>query len=303
MMVYDCFTFFNELDLLEIRLNILSEVVDKFVIVEADRTFTNNKKPFNFQANRQRYAPYLDKIIYVKVEEYAGIDVSDPWTIEEYQRNRIMDGLRDCKEEDVILIADLDEIPNPKIVSTYREGSYRYKPCSLSQGMFYYYLNYKNVGDPWKRAKVLTFADMRMNNWTPQNVRQLRRSKLIRNGGWHFSYMGGGEAINYKIQSFSHQEVNTDEYLNSIDEKMQSGKDLYDRDGMQFLPVPVDNRYMPEYLVQNQEKYANMFSVESGNIQAYRLAYIKASIYYIFVGFPIRAFRGILHRLKKLVAR
>ncbi|MDR1700993.1 MAG: glycosyl transferase GT17 family protein, partial [Lachnoclostridium sp.] len=76
-MIYDCFLFFNELDLLDIRFNILDPVVDRFVIAEATRTFTNNEKLLYFAENRERYAQFLDKIIYIKIDTYPKYET--PW--------------------------------------------------------------------------------------------------------------------------------------------------------------------------------------------------------------------------------
>ena len=78
-MIYDCFTFFNELDILEIRLNELNQVVDKFVLVEANRTFTNQKKPLYFQENKTRYQQFLPKIINIIVDDYH--EINSHWKI------------------------------------------------------------------------------------------------------------------------------------------------------------------------------------------------------------------------------
>lgn len=117
-MLYDCFTFFNELDLLEIRLNILNDSVDKFVIVEATRTQNNKEKCLYFEENKARFAKFEDKIIHVVVKEFP--QKLEQWTIENYQRNEIMRGLVNCKDDDVIIISDLDEIPNPKYIKKYK---------------------------------------------------------------------------------------------------------------------------------------------------------------------------------------
>ena len=125
-MIYDCFTFFNELDLLEIRLNILNEVVDKFVLVEATRTHRGNPKPLYFKENKKRFAPFLDKIIHIVVDSYEPVEKyiaskdSDPklhsWAYENFQRHAIIHGLDDLKDEDSLIISDLDEIPTAEAV-------------------------------------------------------------------------------------------------------------------------------------------------------------------------------------------
>ena len=145
-MLYDCFTFLNELDLLEIRLNILNKVVDKFVIVEATRTHSNQLKPLVFADNKERFRRFLDKIIYVVVDKYPLIESA--WTIENHQRNCIAKALAACHDDDVILISDLDEIPHPEKI---KECLHAPGIKLFEQFMFYYFLNYLNVTDPvWR---------------------------------------------------------------------------------------------------------------------------------------------------------
>ena len=103
-MIYDCFSFFNELDILEIRLNVLYETVDYFVITEANKTHTGSKKEYVFEQNKERFSKFLDKIIYIKVDDLPDLESSETssdgnkWLYENYQRDAIMRGLKDCKE-------------------------------------------------------------------------------------------------------------------------------------------------------------------------------------------------------------
>src|SRR3989344_1858831 len=107
-MVYDCFLFLNEFDVLDIRLHEMATVVDKFVIVECTETFRGNPKPLNFPDQASRFAEFTDKIIYVVIDEHFPTD--NPWQREFFQRNQIMRGLKDCKDEDIIFVSDVDEI-------------------------------------------------------------------------------------------------------------------------------------------------------------------------------------------------
>jgi len=109
MKIYDCFTFFNELDLLEIRLNELNEVVDYFVIVEANKTQTGKDKEYYFEKSKSRFKRFEEKIIHLKINMPP---TKNFWVMENYQRDCILKGLKNCKDEDIILISDLDEIPN-----------------------------------------------------------------------------------------------------------------------------------------------------------------------------------------------
>src|ERR1700679_2349278 len=106
-MIYDCFTFFNELDILEIRLNVLKNVVDKFVLVEATRTFQGKEKNLFFEENKIRFKEFEDRIIHIVIDTYPVNEGNSAWFLEDYQRNMIMDGLKNCTEYDRILVSDV----------------------------------------------------------------------------------------------------------------------------------------------------------------------------------------------------
>ena len=255
--VYDCFLFFNEFDLLEIRLNVLSDVVDKFVLVEADRSFSNNKKQFYFEENKERYEQFLDKIIHVKIDQYP--ETKDTWEMQDYQRNQIALGISQCSDSDVIIISDLDEVPNPETIKKYKDtGTGIY--C-LKQLHFDYYLNYQRHGKNhfWYSAKIARYKDMLNKNYSPQNVRSLKNLKAIKNGGWHFSFVGGKENIIYKIQSISMQKWNNEKYINDkIEYKIRMGLDLFDRKNIRLVPIKITTRKYPQYIIDNQEKYSHL---------------------------------------------
>src|SRR5712692_10307059 len=113
-MIYDCFPFFNELDLLEIRLSELAGVVDRFVLVESTRTHTNQPKPLYYHENRTRYSQFSSKIVHIVVEDMPGGE--NAWVRENHQRNCIIRGLSGCGDDDTILVSDVDEIPRATIV-------------------------------------------------------------------------------------------------------------------------------------------------------------------------------------------
>jgi len=257
--VYDCFLFFNELDLLEIKLSILKNIVDKFVIVEADRTFSNTEKPFYFELNKLRYSEFLHKIIYIKITEYP--EIKSTWDMETYQRNQIACGLKECSPDDIIIISDLDEITNPDIIGNYTEkGIY-----NLKQLHFDYYFNYQRIGINkfWYRAKILHYSDITDYNLTPQNIRSFKTHKIIKNAGWHFSFLGGIDSITYKIQSFSHQEWNNNKYINNqIDYKIKNGMDLFNRKNRRLIPVKLKKNKFPGYIIDNKEKYSKYIYLE-----------------------------------------
>lgn len=256
--VYDTFLFFNELDLLEIRLNILNDYVDYFVIGECANTFTGNKKPLYFNENKKRFEKFLGKIIYVKIPPKKFNKV---WDNDFYQRNYLIKGLKNAKINDIIHLSDLDEIPNPitlkNIIPLLKD-----KIFSLNQFLFYYYLNNLNL-EVWNRAKVFKFGSMK--NFDLQTIRDLEINNLlpctyVNDGGWHFSYLGGVEKIKYKIKSFAHQEYNKKEYLDNIKDNLKkTDEDIFNR-FTKFVKVKIQGDNYPKWLVENKEKYKHLIS-------------------------------------------
>ena len=266
-MIFDCFTFFNELDLLELRLETLSDTVDKFILVEADRTFTGKPKPLCFQENQARFSSYLDRIIHIVVRDMPQSD--NPWDREHFQRNAVLRGLGDCRPDDIILLSDVDEIPRPeallRLTSDGRCLSLlaRY-PVGLSQHMFYYYINVFDR-EPWFGTIAIRKKKF---NMTPEELRTLRfRLPRLRNGGWHFSYMGGSRQVRQKLNAIVALDDNTPENndLDLLEQKMaQNVNILTHRGSTQFDIVKVEGSYPspilswlvrhPEYLKREAEK-------------------------------------------------
>lgn len=115
--IVDAFLFYNEVELLEYRLDVLWDVVDMFVITEATLTFTGRPKPMYF--DKERYAKYLSKIVHVVVEDVPR-DAPSAWTREAFQRDSIARGFQGLERDDVILLSDVDEIPNPEVLARIR---------------------------------------------------------------------------------------------------------------------------------------------------------------------------------------
>jgi beta-1,4-mannosyl-glycoprotein beta-1,4-N-acetylglucosaminyltransferase len=259
--------------LLEIRLNILSSVVDKFVLVESDRTFSNKNKPLFFEENKILYSDFIDKIIHIKITDYTSLQFNSAWDMEYNQRDKISEGLGNCSDDDVILISDLDEIPNPDEIEKYTHGVYGKDLFKLQQTFFYYFINYqKAVAKYWHGSRIITYSSYHDGNYMPQKIRNTNNVKTITNGGWHFSYLGGYEAIKYKIQSFAHQEYNNENYLNEkIIEKIKNGYDLFDRKGYRFIPVKIQSPDFPKYIINNQTKYAHLIYQEINYVHNFRV--------------------------------
>lgn len=187
--VYDCFMFYNELDLLEIRLNELYNAVDYFVLVESSETHrTGSPKPFYFEEAKERFAPFLNKIIHIKLTEH--IETDNGWVRENWHRNQIMRGLTNCKNEDLILISDADEfITGETIPSLYRISA-GHDMIGFWHQMYRWFLNRSPYGK-WAGTAAIRYKHLVKT--TPQEVRNRARSAQMTmwDGGWHFSSMGG----------------------------------------------------------------------------------------------------------------
>lgn len=300
-MTYDCFTFFNELDLLEIRLNTLADVVDRFVITEATRTHRGQPKELLFEKNRKRFAAFADKIIYLVVddllpeEEISKDAFHLAWVNENRQRNELARGLKDLQDDDVILVSDLDEIPRPEKVAEAVRLAQLGEIVRFDLDLFVVYANCKDYRTPhWKLGTVAisgrtyrtskAIDRVQCNRYTVasecqerclQKVRFLKQSKRIANGGWHMSYLGGAEAIKKKLHAFSHAEASRLE--NKVDERLKAGLDV--RGGRRnTFGVPLDDTF-PKYLVANQTKFAHLiFALPDGYLRATRLQRLSATL-------------------------
>ena len=265
MKIYDCFTFYNELDLLDVRLAELYNHVDYFVIVEANTTFTNRSKPFYFNENKERYSKYFDKIIHVKVEDMP--NNVDPWANEEFQRNQIMRGLTDATETDIIMVSDVDEIPRASAVDYVRTSDQVI--FAFRVPIYNFKFNYMKLNPDRYNIWIMATRHNALLQLSPNILRTLRFGffdtgykfvndgcEVIEHGGWHFGYMGDNQHLIDKAQSFSHSEVNTPEFLEQIDVEASIAKRTswkQDSDDCYEI-VEVDN-YLPKEIVDNQEKY------------------------------------------------
>ena len=210
-MIYDCFPFRNEFEMLELRLMTLWDTVDYFVLVEADQTHAGKPKPFFFDERRADFSQYNEKLIHIKVQDMP--EGVDPWPRENFQRNCIMRGLENCQPDDLILISDADEIPRPeaiKLMLSERKGldTLARHPIAFMQRNHYYFVNCIDESGLWEGTVAVRYKNMQ----SPQYIRQ-NRAKVprIRYGGWHFGYLGGAQRIIEKINACAHQEGNIPE--------------------------------------------------------------------------------------------
>jgi len=245
MKLVDCFTFYNELNMLELRLEELYDVVDTFVIVEAVTTYTGNKKELYFQNNRDRFKKYLDKIVHVVVDDMP--KSNNAWILERFQRNAIHRGLQRIalKDEDLIIISDLDEIPDTDTLLKFKNEMLD-EPISLEMDLYYYNFTCKFANN-WLSAKVVPFKYYK-NDTQPEKWRH-KTFKNVPRGGWHLSYFGTSDFICNKIANFAHQEFNNPTYNTKefIEDGMNNGTDLYRRQNIKFNKIKLeDNTYLPK---------------------------------------------------------
>ena len=172
-MIYDCFSYLDEDLLLNLRLNILDKYVDYFVIIEGNKTWQNNPKKLKFDINK--YEKFKHKIIYIKVTDLP--DGKDPYLRENYQRNSILKGLINSEEDDLIIISDLDEIPNPISFQNFKKEM-RY--ASFKQRHFYYKFNLQSKENPyWLGSRICIKKYLKSPQW-------LRDLKFKKRPFWRF---------------------------------------------------------------------------------------------------------------------
>lgn len=277
-MIYDCFSFYNELDLLELRLNVLKDVVDKFVLVEATKTHTGNPKPLYYRENAERFTAFKDKIVHVVVDDFPEppADYTErqaSWMRENFQRNAIVRGLVGAHDDDLIMVSDADEIPSPEAV---RAASGKRGVIVCEQLLCNYYLNFVSYTTPiWLGTKIVrygaflspkTYAKMGELIYVDEHVnvgpsatrlRYLEPDSRICKAGWHFSYLGDAKSIVSKIGAIAveyRNENNTREKW--VANAIAQGLDVCGC-GRRFFAIPLGARF-PKWLRDNREKFSNL---------------------------------------------
>ena len=266
MKLIDCFMYFDEDLILEIRLNTLNEIVDKFIIAEATRDHAGKEKNLNF--NIKKFQKFKNKIEYLIIDDLP-INVKSRkkyWhenhIRDQFQRNALERGYKNCDPEDLIMISDIDEIPNPDKI---KEFNIKNKYACLLQKNFQSKLNLLNITDnQWPGTKICQKKYLKSPQWL-RNIKTKKRPfwkffkdkepQLIEDGGWHFSFLKKPASIKKKIISYSHQEFNKEEFIDEkkIKSKIERGEDLFNRD-MEYKAIAVDESF-PEYIVKNKDLF------------------------------------------------
>jgi beta-1,4-mannosyl-glycoprotein beta-1,4-N-acetylglucosaminyltransferase len=247
-MVIDSFYLLNELDLLEVRLNILDSCVDKFVIVECTETFGGMPRELMFDA--ERFAKWKDKIIYHVVDDFPMDDdiymtavespctgVGEHWWVREfYQKESLRKALDFCADDDIVFISDIDEIWNPKLVYAPKDDEV-IKP---KQKPYLYFFNQRTDEDwlGWTGTtccRYETIKDGIINHIRTDGMTEF----TVIDGGWHFNAIGGKKL---KVEASQHPVANKESDWNRREVNMR-----------------IDDSELPEYLITNKDKWAKYF--------------------------------------------
>ena len=274
--IYDCFCFFNELELLDLRLNILNDSVDYFVISESTVTHTGKQKPLYYEENKSQFEKFAHKIIHIIVEDtpndFTSIKENDiihgfirsqtqrfdrktqpNYGRDFFQKETIRRGLSGCQDRDIIISSDCDEIPRPEVLSSIETILDDHRFITLNQRTYYYYLNFLKE-ERWGGSRIGRYKDLKTYSF---NELRAQQNYTIGEGGWHFSFMGGPDRVRTKIESYSAQEMGTETVLSSISNNIKNGIDPFFRGYLSR--VEIDDTY-PKFLLDNVQMYQHMIS-------------------------------------------
>ncbi|KAI1107735.1 glycosyltransferase family 17 protein [Jackrogersella minutella] len=272
--VYDLIMINTELDWLEIRLNTTHPYVDYFVIVESKRTFTNHDKPLVIKENLDRFSAYSDKIIYHELEIPDGFhsDRANPsWDFEDLQRNAMytqvfprLKGAQAPVQDDVIIVADVDEIVRPETLIVLKACHFP-RRLTLRSHFYYYSFQYLHTGTQWAHPQATYYqgwrtilpVNLRNSDGGLQPLIKLEKGDLW-SAGWHCSTCFSTlDEVLTKLSSFSHIWLNQEAFRNRdrIVDRVRNGKDLWDREGEVYERIE-DNDDIPEALLGNPEKFS-----------------------------------------------
>ena len=262
MAIYDCFQYFDEDHMVDLRLNVLDQYVDYFVISESTKTHQGKDKKINFDI--KKFPKFKKKIKFIVADYNDSINfknhVGGESPIEQHQRNSLIKGIENASSEDLIILSDSDEIPDLTKLNQIQDNK---KIIAFSQKMFMYKINLQNIDESnWIGSKITK----KKNITTMQNLRNLKFKKYpfwridkynlqTINGGWHFSFLQTPEQILNKIKSFSHGEFNINNVNEKIiEEKILKNEDIFGR-GIKLKKTLLDSSY-PNYILENKEKFS-----------------------------------------------
>ena len=293
MKIFDCFMYFDEETVLELRLNILDKYVDYFVIVESSFTHKGDKR--NLKFNHQKFKKFKDKLIYITYDEeppeirknlFNDKDneaiksikyIENAILRENGQRNYILKGLDLANKDDMILISDVDEIPN---LENLELSKIQEKIILFKQDMFYYKFNLKLPNLDWTGTKGCKKKFLKSPQWL-RNIKDRKypfyrldtffsdtkyvNIKIISNGGWHFSNLKTASEIEFKLKSYLHHREFDENPLSveEINDLIKNKQAIYDLkldkrvnkigDGNKLEKYPTHK--LPKFLQDNLNDY------------------------------------------------
>lgn len=258
-MTYDLITFNGEYDVLEIRFNILNNLVDKFIIVEGAETFSGNIKPLYWAERGDRFEEWEDKVIYHVVSdfndneirsqvdnrfEYADVEAFQRAFYQKEMLRKVLEA-QNPNDEDIIYYGDVDEIWKPQKVDE--------KVHKLRQLAYSYYLNNRSPED-WRGTIVTKYKNLKGQCLNDMRAHPIEED-ILEDGGWHFTNIGGLEAVRHKIESYDHQEVNIPWIKDGLEQRILNNMDFLGRN----YKFWIDESELPQYILDNKEKYKDLW--------------------------------------------
>lgn len=260
MKIYDCITYFDEDLILKIRLNVLYNFVDKFIISEGAFNHRGIKRKLHF--NIDNFKEFSKKIIYVPVENFPNLN--NPWDMLKYQRNSSNKFLDNLDKNDYVIVSDVDEIPNPSKILEFINSNNNIGV--FEQLMFYYKLNILNETSPlWHGSKICKYKYFKSPEWLRAykskqypwwRIDKPKNLNILKDGGWHYSFLYNLEGIIKKISSYQHSEYDNDEIKNkdNLINKIKNKQDLFGRN-YKYKNINLDKRTAPEYIIENLHNF------------------------------------------------
>jgi len=265
-MIVDAFTFFNEKELVELRVKYLNDIVDCFLIVEADFTHTGKEKKWNFPeilnnslkefSNKIQYYQMkvdLEKAEAEKSPNYVGKTLGRSWRVETMQRNFLKEAYKKfSSSDDIIIISDLDEIPSKDKISFIKSCDFKeIAPVAFGQALFHLNCKYLYL-EQWIGSVAIT--KQLIDKYEPQVFRDYKnRISRFSEAGWSLSSFGGVKRVRKKLEAFCHEEYNKEKYKDEVHLKkcIETGSDLFDR---KVKKKRVDKNFFPKDLLKLMEE-------------------------------------------------
>ena len=257
-MIVDTFMFFNEFDILNLRLEELYDIVDEFIAVETDLTHNGKPKPYYLSENLDKVDPkYRGKLKIHRIKHTNRDPLQNAWVRENEHRKAILTAVDKYPDTAQILISDCDEIPSAAFI----EMSAEHPVCVSMQKFFYYTFDTHKIAHC--HGTISVFNKKTLYQYNPQLLRDVRFKLPRVRGGWHLSYFGGAEKVVDKISSFAHTEFNTNNNTNpqTIQNRIDRKQDVFGRNtDFESLTENADYSDLPKAFLNNPEKYKSFIN-------------------------------------------